>query len=81
MQGKPILDDLVIKQHLARIQLFLLDLILSERPFQQVRLRMHQTAYIVSFYGLLPFLSKDDLERLVYDRRLLEVLKASDSAF
>lgn len=81
MQGKPILDDFVIKQNLARIHLVLFDLLLSERPFQQVRLRMHQAAYIVSFDGLLSFLSKDDFERLVYDRRLLEVLKASNSAF
>lgn len=42
---------------------------------------MHQTAYIVSFDDLLSFLSKDDLERLVDDRRLLEVLKPSNRAF
>lgn len=78
MQGKSILDDLVIEQNFAWVKLVLLDFLFSKGPFKQVRLRMHQTTDIISFYDLLSFLSKNDLECLVDDRRLFKVLKATN---
>ena len=41
---------------------------------------MHQAAHIVSFNDLLSLLSKDNLERLMNNRRLLKVLKTANRA-